>query len=54
MTLEELVRETLIEKNTRLLRAKCPHLEIYCSTVTGPDGTFSHRFCLDCGAMLHP
>lgn len=49
MTLDELARETLTEKNRRLLQAKCEHEEVYSSAVTGPDGTYSNSFCLDCG-----
>jgi hypothetical protein len=52
MTLDELQRETLTEKNRRLQQAKCPHEEIYTSTVTGPDGAHTLRFCLDCGKRL--
>ena len=48
MTLEELVKETLVQKNTRLLQAKCKHEEVYCSTVLGPTGTYTHEICLDC------
>lgn len=49
MTLEELQRETLVEKHLRLKKEKCPHEEIYSSTVYGPGGTFRNKFCLDCG-----
>lgn len=49
MTIEELVRETLVEKNRRLRQAKCHHDEVYSSTVAGPAGTFTNSFCLDCG-----
>lgn len=52
MTLQELVNETLVEKNRRLRRAKCPHEEIYSSTVGGRFGVFANRFCLDCGLSL--
>lgn len=52
MTLEELVNETLVEKNRRLRQARCPHEEVYSSTVIGPSGTFTNRFCLDCGKTL--
>lgn len=52
MTLDDLVRETLIEKNRRLRQAKCKHEEIYSSTVMGPNGTFTNGFCLDCGKQL--
>lgn len=52
MTLEELQNETLVEKNRRLRQAKCPHEEVYSSTVWGPDGKHSLRFCLDCGARI--
>ena len=33
MTLDELVKETLVEKNRRLRQAKCSHEEVYSSTV---------------------
>lgn len=49
MTLTELVNETLVQKNRRLRQAKCPHEETFCSTVSGPDGTFETRGCFDCG-----
>jgi hypothetical protein len=49
MTIEELVRETLVEKNRRLRQAKCCHEEVYSSTVAGPTGTSTNSFCLDCG-----
>jgi hypothetical protein len=49
MTLRELERETLTEKNRRLWQEKCPHEEVYSSTVTGPCGTFTTKFCFDCG-----
>lgn len=48
MTLKELADETLVEKNRRQLRAKCRHMEIYSSTVDGPNGVFTNGFCLDC------
>jgi hypothetical protein len=48
MTIEELQRETLMEKNRRLLQEKCRHSEIYCSVACGPNGTFETRVCLDC------
>lgn len=50
--LTDLINETLSQKHRRLMQAKCPHDEVYESTVTGPDGTFTHRICLDCGASL--
>ena len=53
MTLEELARETLVEKNRRLRQAKCTHEEVHRSTVTGPSGTFTNAFCLDCGKSWH-
>ena len=49
MTLEELTKETLSEKNRRLRQEKCQHEEIYSSTVAGPHGTFTNALCLDCG-----
>lgn len=53
MTIAELAAETLVQKHTRLMQAKCPHDEIYSSTVTTRDGTFTNRFCLDCGKSWH-
>lgn len=53
MTLDDLVKETLVEKNRRSRQAKCPHEEIYFSTVVGPTGTFTNSFCLDCGKSHH-
>lgn len=53
LTLQELVAETLTEKNRRLRQEKCDHAEIYSSTVSGPDGTFSDSICLDCGKSWH-
>jgi hypothetical protein len=52
MTVDELVRKTLVEKNRRLRQAKCSH-RVYSSTVAGPTGTFSNSFCLDCGKSWH-
>lgn len=49
MTLEELVNETLTQKNLRLRQEKCEHEEVFCSTVIGPNGTFKTRGCFDCG-----
>lgn len=49
LTLEELQRETLVEKHSRLKQERCLHEEIYSSTVYGPDGAFTNKFCLDCG-----
>jgi hypothetical protein len=49
MTLEELTKETLTEKNRRIRQEKCQHEEVYCSTVSGPNGTFTNKLCLDCG-----
>lgn len=48
MDLKELAAETLAEKHTRIMQEKCRHEEIYCSTVSGPRGTFECRICLDC------
>ena len=50
--LEALIHETLSQKHRRLMQAKCTHDEIYESTVASADGTFTTRFCLDCGADL--
>ncbi len=50
MTLQQLADETLVQKHRRIMQAKCKHGEVYSSTVTGPDGTFAHSVCLDCGA----
>ena len=49
MTLEELTRETLTQKNRRLRQEKCDHEEVFCSTVIGPSGAFETRGCFDCG-----
>lgn len=49
MTLDELTKETLVEKNRRLRQERCEHEEVFCSTVSGPSGTFQTRGCLDCG-----
>lgn len=49
MTLQELANETLVQKHLRLMQEKCPHPEIYSSTVRGPAGTFTNSFCLECG-----
>ncbi len=53
MTLAELVRETLSEKHKRLRQEKCQHEEVYSSAVSGADGRFTNRFCLDCGKSWH-
>lgn len=54
MTLKELVKETLVQKNRRMRQEKCSHEEVYSSTVIGPDGIFTNTFCLDCGkAIVH-
>lgn len=53
MTLQELINETLVEKNRRLRQEKCQHPEVYCSSVTGDSGHFENRFCLDCGKTWH-
>lgn len=53
MTLQDLINETLVEKNCRLQQEKCKHEEVWSSTVRGPDGTFTNSFCLDCGKSLH-
>lgn len=52
MTLDELQRETLTEKNRRMRQAKCPHEGVYSSTVSSRDGEWTVRVCLDCGARL--
>lgn len=54
MTLQELVNETLVEKNRRMRQAKCRHEEIYESWAYGPLGIFTNVFCLDCGKSLSP
>lgn len=53
MTLDDMVKETLVEKNRRARQAKCPHEEVYSSTVAGPTGMFTNSFCLDCGKLHH-
>ena len=52
MTLQELAAETLVQKHIRLTQEKCRHREIYCSTVSSQHGTFTQRYCLDCGKSL--
>lgn len=52
MTLQELVNETLMEKNRRLRQMKCDHAEVYSSTVVSRAGIFTNAFCLDCGKTL--
>ena len=52
MTLQELVDETLVQKNRRQRQAKCRHEEVYISAVASPVGTFTNAFCLDCGKTL--
>lgn len=49
MTLDDLVKETLTEKNRRLRQEKCGHEEVVCSSVTSPVATYENRFCMDCG-----
>jgi hypothetical protein len=49
VTLQELAQETLVQKNLRLRQAKCRHRETYSSTCCGPNGTFTSKFCWDCG-----
>lgn len=51
MTLEELVRETLVEKHRRLMRAKCKHEPgaLVVSTYAGPEAAFTDTVCVDCG-----
>jgi hypothetical protein len=49
MTLDDLVKETLVEKNRRLRQEKCSHPEVYSSTVESRNGIFTNSFCLDCG-----
>jgi hypothetical protein len=49
MTIEELVRETLVEKSRRLRQEKCLHQEVYSTSCTSKEGAFQNSFCLDCG-----
>ena len=49
MTLAELQRETLAEKNTRLRQEKCRHPEIWSSTFWCDGVTSTNRICLECG-----
>jgi hypothetical protein len=49
MTLEELQRETLGEKNRRLRQEKCRDEEIYSSIIVTPFKRVGLRLCLDCG-----
>lgn len=53
MTLAELARETLVEKNVRLQQEKCRHKEIYSSSVTSDWAYSTNRFCFDCGKSWH-
>jgi hypothetical protein len=53
MTLEELAKETLVQKHRRLMQSKCQHEEVHSSTVAGPHGIFTNSFCLDCGKSWH-
>ena len=54
MTLEELVRETLVEKHLRLRQERCKHNgDTYISCVASPEGTFVTVVCLDCGKSWH-
>jgi hypothetical protein len=52
MTLEEMARETLMEKHRRLMKERCLHDEVYSSSVTGPAGSHTVSFCLDCGKRM--
>jgi hypothetical protein len=49
VTLQELAAETLVQKHIRLTQAKCRHKECGSSSVTSERGTFTQRYCLDCG-----
>jgi hypothetical protein len=53
MNLAELANETLTQKHRRLMQEKCRHEEVHSSTVRGPGGTFTNKFCLDCGKGWH-
>ena len=53
LTLEELLKETLVEKNRRLRQARCAHEQVHSSSVRGPAGFFTNSFCLDCGKSWH-
>ena len=55
MTLAELQAETLMQKHTRLTRAKCPHEEVYTSSVwsAAERKTSTTKFCFDCGQTWH-
>lgn len=53
MTIDELAAESLVDKRRRLRQQKCWHKALWCSTVAGPEGTFSNSFCLACGASWH-
>lgn len=53
MTLEELQRETLVQKHQRLMQAKCRHEEIWHTSVCSDEGTFTQRWCIDCGKYWH-
>jgi hypothetical protein len=53
VTLQELAAETLVQKHIRLTQAKCRHKECGSSSVTSERGTFTQRYCLDCGKTWH-
>lgn len=53
MSLAELQVETLVQKNRRLVQERCPHEEIYSSTVLSDGESFTNRACLDCGKTWH-
>lgn len=55
LTVAELQAETLSQKHKRLMQEKCPHEEIYTSSVWCRDEevTYQNRFCLDCGKSWH-
>jgi hypothetical protein len=48
VTLEELARETLTQKNKRLRQEKCQHKDIYQTTIIGPFEINTNEVCLDC------
>ena len=50
-TIEEFLRETLVEKHTRLMQAKCKHepWALVVSSYSGPGVSFTDTVCVDCG-----
>ena len=53
MTIDELQRETLTEKNTRLRQEKCRHPEVWSSSVRWGDVKSTSTVCVKCGKNLN-